>query len=68
MVRGSCGWYNQSASKILIVEVCSQRGAFRAEELTSVGAVYDKFKSFIAAAIPPAPQTEETNQWVFLNT
>ena len=42
-----------------IVEVCSTRGAFRAEELTSVGAVYDKVKVFIDANTPPAPIVEE---------
>lgn len=36
------------------VEICSQRGAFRAEELSSVGAIYDKVKAFIAANSPPA--------------
>ena len=36
------------------VEICSQRGAFRAEELSSVGAIYDKVKAFIAANSPAA--------------
>ena len=54
---------NDIATLLQIIEVCAQRGAFRAEELSSVGAVYDKVKTFIAAAIPPAQeQTEETNQ------
>jgi hypothetical protein len=39
-----------------IVETCSQRGAFRAEELSSVGAVYDKVRGFLAANTPP-PET-----------
>jgi hypothetical protein len=38
-----------------IVEVCSQRGAFKADEMTSVGTVYDKVKAFIAANSPPTP-------------
>jgi len=43
-----------------IVETCSQRGAFRAEELSSVGAVYDKVKGFLAANTPqPETPTEE---------
>jgi hypothetical protein len=47
-----------------IVEICSQRGAFKADELTSVGTVYDKVKAFISANSPaqpaaPAPEGSE---------
>jgi hypothetical protein len=45
---------------IQIVEVCSTRGAFRAEELASVGAVYNKVKAFIDANTPAAPAAEQT--------
>jgi hypothetical protein len=38
-----------------IVEICSQRGAFKADELTSVGTVYDKVKAFISANSPAQP-------------
>jgi len=51
---------------VQIVETVAQRGAFRADELSSVGAVYDKVKAFIVANTQqPAPAdqpTEETNQ------
>jgi hypothetical protein len=51
------------ASLLQIVEVVSQRGAFRAEELSSVGALYDKVKDFIVANTPAAEQpTEEVSQ------
>jgi hypothetical protein len=51
------------ASLLQIVEVVSQRGAFRAEELSSVGALYDKVKAFIVASTPAAEQpTEEVSQ------
>ena len=51
------------ASLLQIVEVVSQRGAFRAEELSSVGALYDKVKGFIVANTPATEQpTEEVNQ------
>ena len=57
---------NDIAFLVQIVEIVAQRGAFRAEELTSVGAVYDKVKAFIVANTPPpAPAdqpTEEVNQ------
>jgi len=50
---------------VQIVEIVSHRGAFRADEFSSVGAVYDKVKSFIAANTPqaaPEQTTEETVQ------
>ena len=50
---------------VQIVETVAQRGAFRADELSSVGAVYDKVKAFIVANNPqPAPEqtTEEESQ------
>ena len=52
------------ASLLQIVEVVSQRGAFRAEELSSVGALYDKVKAFVVASTPAAAEqpTEEVNQ------
>jgi hypothetical protein len=51
------------ASLLQIVEVVSQRGAFRAEELSSVGALYDKVKGFIVANTPATEQpTEEVDQ------
>jgi len=39
-----------------IISTCSVRGAFRAEELTVVGKLYDKLSSFITSSMPP--QTE----------
>ena len=40
-----------------VLQVVSQRGAFRADELTSVGALYDKLVTFLAStgALQPAP-------------
>jgi hypothetical protein len=37
-----------------VYEAAAQRGAFRAEEMTNVGAVYDRLKAFLVAngAIP----------------
>jgi hypothetical protein len=32
-----------------IIEVASNRGAFRANELTQVGAIYDKLSAFLTA-------------------
>jgi hypothetical protein len=52
-----------------IIEAASQRGAFRANELTQVGAVYDKLSAFLqatqaqvdAAEQPPAEPPGEQN-------
>lgn len=30
-----------------VYEICSQRGSFKAEELSTVGAVYDRLKEFL---------------------
>jgi hypothetical protein len=47
-----------------VFEACATRGAFRAEELSNVGAVYDRLKAFLTAngAIgqPAATNTEGT--------
>jgi len=53
---------NDIAFLMQIVEIVAQRGAFKAEELSTVGAVYDKVKAFIANATPPAQPTEEVDQ------
>jgi hypothetical protein len=54
-------------SLLSIVDVASRRGAFRAEELSSVGSVYDKVSGFLKSTgllTDPAQEetaTEETN-------
>lgn len=47
-----------------IIEACTQRGAFRAEELSNVGAAYDRLKAFLAAnnAIPVAGADTATDK------
>ena len=42
-----------------IIEAASQRGAFRANELTQVGAVYDKLSAFLQAAQAQAEAAEQ---------
>ena len=39
-----------------IVEVASNRGAFRAEELELVGRTYNKLAAFVVAAMPPSEE------------
>jgi hypothetical protein len=43
-----------------IVDVCSTRGAFKAEELTGVGVIYDRLTAFLAAS--DAAQAEAAKQ------
>ena len=43
-----------------IIEAASQRGAFRANELTQVGAVYDKLSAFLQAAQAQVDAAEQT--------
>ena len=40
------------------VEVAANRGAFRAEEMATVGATYNKLAAFVNAAMPKS-ETEE---------
>jgi hypothetical protein len=45
-----------------VFEACAQRGAFRAEEMTNVGAVYDRLRVFLVANnAMPQPVTAPDN-------
>ena len=41
------------------IELGSQRGAWRASELTQVGAIYEKLSTFLQSLLPPK-DSEET--------
>jgi len=41
------------AQVVEIVKVCSARGAFRADELSGVGLLYDRLSSFLQSVTPP---------------
>ncbi len=41
----------------LIIEASTQRGAFRANELASIGQTYDKLAAFLASATTAAQDT-----------
>ena len=43
-----------------LIDVVTQRGAFRADELSAAGALYDKLKTFLATLMPKEETTEET--------
>jgi hypothetical protein len=43
---------------LMIIDVASQRGAFKGPELSQVGAVFDKVNQFLQNALPKSDQTE----------
>lgn len=50
---------------LVIIDLASNRGAFRGNELEPIGQLYNKIGKFVQAALPPAPeaaagQTAET--------
>lgn len=45
-----------------IIEVASSRGAFRAEELSTVGSTYDKLKQFLSAVVEQAETTAQSSE------
>jgi hypothetical protein len=44
----------------IIIDVASTRGAFRANEMATVGIIYNKLQAFLARVSPAAPTTTET--------
>ena len=48
-VKPSLG-INDLKACLQVIEICSQRGAFKAEELTGVGTLYQKVALFVQAA------------------
>ena len=45
---------------IQVIKVASDRGAFKAEELSTVGAVYDKLALFVEASMPAEDNDEQS--------
>jgi hypothetical protein len=44
-----------------LIEVVTQRGAIRADELTAAGALYDKLRKFLETVLPKEEATETTD-------
>jgi hypothetical protein len=44
---------------VQIIQIASQRGAFKAEEFTQIGGVYDRLVSFLKDSGAIQPQSEE---------
>ena len=56
---------NDIKSILSIINVCTQRGAFKAEELEGIGKLYNKLNNFVNSAVEQlAKQSEETNKEV----
>ena len=45
-----------------IIDVASQRGAFRAAEMAAVGASFNKLDSFLNAVAPQQPAENQTSE------
>lgn len=43
-----------------IIDVCTQRGSFRANEMASVGQVYNRLNAFLDHIAPPKETAEAT--------
>ena len=42
-----------------VMDVASTRGAFRANEMATVGLIYNKLQAFLAKVSPPEPKKDE---------
>ena len=47
---------------LMIVDVASQRGAFKGPELGQVGTVFDRVAKFLQSVAPPAADTPQLTQ------
>ena len=47
-----------------IIQICSSRGAFKADELANVGTLYTKLVAFLQStgALTPAPEATQTEE------
>lgn len=49
--------YQDLLSVLQIIQLCTTRGAFRAEELSAIGTLYDKITKFLEATKEQQQQT-----------
>jgi hypothetical protein len=47
---------NDLVAVVQLIDVCSTRGAFRGEELATVGAMRNKFSEIVKSQQPPAAE------------
>jgi hypothetical protein len=53
---------NDFVMTVNIIDACSQRGAFKGDELAAVGQLRDKFAAFVKANTPETPSEETTEE------
>ena len=53
---------NDLAAMLQIIGIATQRGAFKAEEMSSIGTVYDRVAGFVKAHGPATPADNQQNQ------
>ena len=53
---------NDLLSVVKIIDACSERGAFKGNELASVGAVRERIAAFAQANMPKSEETEEPEE------
>lgn len=47
-------------SLLAVIDLASQRGAFRAPELSQIGALFDRVNQFLQSVAPAAPAATDT--------
>lgn len=52
---------------IELIDLCSQRGAFRGEELTTVGMLYSRIREFLNTVQPEVDESTATETEVSTN-
>ena len=53
---------NDLLSVVKIIDACSERGAFKGNELASVGAVRERIAAFAQVNMPKTEETEESEE------
>lgn len=53
---------NDFALVVNIIDACTERGAFKGNELASIGQIREKFVAFIKANTPEGEQTTDTEK------
>ena len=61
----SCGFNKTDLQNIVnIIEVCTKRGAFHAEEMIGIGQLYDKLKKSLNCCNQPEPSVDTVTEGV----
>lgn len=55
---------NDLQNVLVVIDLASNRGAFRGPELQPIGQLYDKINRFLQSVIPPKPEATEESTTV----